>query len=99
MPFAMKRKPSLLIVLAFWLAAATGVYPQPARQGLSLIAVSAESEAQALRTRIRSGASFEAVAIRYSTDATAPRYGYLGMVEESSLNREFLAALKGLTPG
>src|SRR5262245_28453103 len=35
----------------------------------------------------------------YSTDATASRSGYLGIVDESKLSREFQAALKGMKPG
>ncbi len=67
--------------------------------GLSLIAVSTESEAAALRSRIQSGASFEAMALAYSTDPTAARSGYMGIVDESRLSREFQSALKGLKPG
>ena len=95
----MKWKLSSLIILAFCLATAVSVRSQPARRGVSLIAVPTESEAVALRSRIQSGASFEAIAMSYSTDPTATRSGYLGMVDESSLSREFQAALKGLKPG
>ena len=35
----------------------------------------------------------------YSTDPSAARSGYMGMVDESSLSREFQAALKELKPG
>ena len=95
----MKWKLSPLIILASCLVTAVSVRSQSARRGLSLIAVPTESEAVALRSRIQSGASFEAIAMTYSTDPTAPRSGYLGMVDESSLSREFQAALKGLKPG
>jgi tetratricopeptide (TPR) repeat protein len=99
--FDMKWKLSPLIILACCLATATAVAvrSQPARRGFSLIAVPTEREAVALRARIQSGASFEAIAMIYSTDPSAARWGYLGVVDESSLSREFQAALKDLKPG
>lgn len=94
----MKWNLSPLIVVVSCLAAAP--FPsQPARRGLSLIAVPTESEAVALRSRIQSGASFEAIAMTYSIDPTAARSGYIGIVDDSGLSREFQAALKGLKPG
>src|SRR5438093_5295103 len=99
MSFVMRWKLSPLIILASCLATATSVRSQPARRGVSMIAVPTEREAVALRSRIQSGASFEAIAMTYSTDPTAARSGYIGMVDESSLSREFQAALKGLKPG
>ena len=94
----MKRKLSPLIILATCLASTASVRSQPAGNGLSLIAVLTESEAVALRSRIQSGASFEAMALAHSTDPTAARSGYLGIVDESRLSREFQSALKGLKP-
>jgi tetratricopeptide (TPR) repeat protein len=88
-----------LVILVSSLSTAASVRAQPARRGLSLIAVQTESEATALRSRIRAGASFEAIAMIYSTDPTAARSGYMGLVDEPSLGREFQAALKGLKPG
>ena len=75
---AMKWKLSSLIVLATCLVTAASVRSQPGGSGLSLIAVPTESEAATLRSRIQSGASFEAIAMTYSTDPTAPRSGYMG---------------------
>jgi tetratricopeptide (TPR) repeat protein len=95
----MRWKLSPLIILVCCLATAGAVRSQPAQRGLSLIAVPNEAEAVALRSRIQSGASFEAIAVTYSTDATAARSGYMGLVDESSLTPEFQAALKGLKPG
>jgi tetratricopeptide (TPR) repeat protein len=95
----MKWKVSRLIILASCLATATSAGSQPARRGFSLIAVPTESEAVALRSRIQSGASFEAIAMTYSTDLTAGRSGDIGIVDDSRLSREFQAALKGLKPG
>src|SRR5688572_25775516 len=99
MSFVMRWKLSPLILLVYCLATAASVRSQPARRGFSLIAVPTEREAVALRSRIQSGASFEAIAMTYSTDPTAARWGYLGTVDESSLSSEFRAALKGLNPG
>ena len=87
-----------MIILATCLASTASVRSQPAGNGLSLIAVLTESEAVALRSRIQSGASFEAMALAHSTDPTAARSGYLGIVDESRLSREFQSALKGLKP-
>ena len=95
----MQWKVSRLIILASCLATATSAGSQPARRGFSLIAVPTESEAVALRSQIQSVASFEAIAMTYSTDPTAGRFGYAGIMDESRLSREFQAALKGLKPG
>ena len=90
---------SSLIVLSSCLATVAPVRSQEARRGLSLILVPTQSEAVQLRSQIQSGASFEAIAVTRSMDPTAARSGYLGLVNESSLSREFQAALKGLQPG
>jgi tetratricopeptide (TPR) repeat protein len=99
MSFVMRWKLSPLIILASSLAATPPVRSQAAWRGLSLIAVSTESEAIELRSRIQSGTSFETIAMIYSTDPTAARSGYMGIVDESRLSREFQGALKGLKPG
>jgi tetratricopeptide (TPR) repeat protein len=99
MSFVMNWRLSSLIVLSSCLATAAPVRSQEARRGLSLILVPTQSEAVQLRSQIQSGASFEAIAVTRSTDPTAARSGYLGLVNESSLSREFQAALKGLQPG
>jgi len=96
--FVMRWKLSPLIILASCLATVAPVRSQTEGGGLSLIAVSTESEAVALRSRIQSGTSFEAMALAYSTDPTAARFGYMGIVDESRLPREFQSALKGLKP-
>ena len=49
--------------------------------------------------RIRSGTAFEILATTYSMDPTAARAGYMGIVDESSLNPEFNKALAGLKAG
>jgi tetratricopeptide (TPR) repeat protein len=87
------------ILFASCLVSAAPIGPQQARRGISLIAVRTQSEAVDLRSRIESGASFEAIAITHSTDPSATRYGFMGMVDESKLSREFQVALKGLQPG
>src|SRR5262245_24617675 len=95
----MRWKLSLLIILASCLASAVSIRSQPAGRGLSLIAVPTQSQPAELRSRIQSGASFEAIAMTHSTDPTASRSGYMGIVDESRLSREFQAALKGVKPG
>src|SRR5262245_4285660 len=99
MSFVMRWKLASLLALVAFLAIASSVRSQPARSGFSVIAVRTESEAVALHSRIQSGASFEALAVTYSIDPTAARSGYIGIVDQSSLSREFQAALKGLKPG
>jgi tetratricopeptide (TPR) repeat protein len=95
----MKSRLWSLILFTFCLASAASFRSQPATHGISLIAVPTESEAVDLRSRIQSGASFEATAMIHSTDPSATRYGFMGVVDESRLSREFQAALKGLRPG
>ena len=89
---------TLIIVVGCCLAAfAAG--PQSGRRGLSMIAVPTKADADELRDRIRSGASFEALARVYSTDSSSARAGFLGMKDEGSLGKEFSVPLKGLEPG
>src|SRR5262245_54170740 len=95
----MKWKLASLIILASCFVTTAPVRSQPARRGLSLIAVRTDSEAVELRSRIQSGASFEAMAMIYSTDPTAARAGYLGTMNESSLSPEIQVALKAMKPG
>src|SRR5678816_4539429 len=97
--FVMNWKLSSLIILSSCLATAAPARSQAARRGLSLILVPTESEAVELRSQIQAGASFEAIAVTHSTDPSAAKSGYMGMVNESSLSREFQVALKGLKPG
>src|SRR4030095_4369560 len=99
MSFVMNRRLSSLIILSSCLATAAPVRSAPARRGFSVILVPTESEAIELRSQIESGASFEAIAVTHSTDPSAARSGYLGLVNESSVSREFQAALNGLKPG
>ena len=66
---------------------------------MSVIVVPTEAAAEELRSRIRDGASFEALATTYSTDASGSRGGYMGIVDEAALRREFRVALQGLKPG
>ena len=97
--FVMNWKLSSLIILSSCLATAAPARSQAARRGLSLILVRTEGEAVELRSKIQAGASFEAIAVTHSTDPTAAKSGYMGMVSESSLSRELQVALKGLKPG
>src|SRR6059036_2956211 len=95
----MRRKLSPVLILTCCLVAVVPARSQSGQRGLSLIVVPTESNASELRSRILSGASFEALAMAYSTDPTATRAGYMGMVDEASLRREFRLALEGLQSG
>src|SRR6185295_11290571 len=96
---AMTRKLWPLVILLTGSLAVLSASPQPGQHGLSMIVVPTEEAASELRNRIRSGASFEALAIAHSTDSTSARAGYMGMVDEFSLRPEFRLALEGLKPG
>ena len=95
----MRLRLSSLIIFGCCVATVVSVPQQPVRGGLSIIVVPTEEGAEELRSRIRSGASFEALALAFSTDRTASRGGYMGIVEESSLGRDYRQALDGLKPG
>jgi tetratricopeptide (TPR) repeat protein len=95
----MRWKLSSLITLGCCLATSLSVYPQSGPGGISVIVVPTEAAAEELRSRIRDGDSFEMLATAYSTDSTASRGGYMGVVEESTLMRKFRAALDGLKAG
>ena len=73
--------------------------PQSAQLGLGVIVVPMAGDAEDLRSRIREGASFEALAVAYSVDGSASRGGYLGSVDESSLRQEYRIALRGTRDG
>ena len=88
-----------IILLACCQATFISARPQAGRRGLSMIVVPTEKSAAELRARIDSGASFEALALANSTDPTATRAGYTGMVDEGTLMQEFRNALLGLKPG
>jgi tetratricopeptide (TPR) repeat protein len=81
------------------MAAVVSARPQPARIGLSVIVVPMERDAAELRSRMREGASFEALAVANSVDSSASRAGYIGFVEESGLRPEYRVALRGIKAG
>jgi parvulin-like peptidyl-prolyl isomerase len=97
--FAMRWKFSPLLILTCCVAGVVSARPQSGQRGVSLIVVPTESNAMELRSRIRSGESFEALAITYSTDPTAARAGYMGMMDAASLRQEFRGALEELPSG
>lgn len=89
----------ILILLGCFLATFVSARPQAGHRGLSMIVVPTQSSADELRSRIRSGASFETMATASSTDPTAAQAGYMGMMIESGVRQEFIVALQGLKPG
>src|SRR5438105_1262379 len=72
-----------------------------AAQNLSprIIVVKTEAQARDLRARIQKGESFEELARKYSTDASAGAGGYLGGFDVTDLRKEFQDGLSGLHPG
>src|SRR5688572_10929562 len=95
----MRWKLPSLVVLSCCLADTLVVRSQAGRTGLSVIVAPTESAAEELLHRIRTGGSFEALATAYSSDPTASRAGYMGLVDEATLRTEFRSALNGLKPG
>ena len=59
----------------------------------------ARKRADGVARRIATGASFEALAREFSTDASKSKGGDLGFVHRGQLIDEFERALKGLAPG
>src|SRR5215471_9591324 len=95
----MRCKVSSLVIFSCCVAAVVSAGPQSARTGISVIIVPMQRDAEELGSRIRQGASFEALAVGYSIDPSGPRAGYMGIVEESTLRQEYRVALRGLKPG
>src|SRR5690242_5286389 len=67
--------------------------------GLRIITVKTESQARDLRGRIQKRESFEDLARKYSSDATAQAGGYLGTFAVADLKKEFQDGIAGLHPG
>src|SRR5213594_549110 len=82
----------LLAVLLLLLTQAQSV-------GLRIIAVKTEAQARDLRARLQKGESFEELARKYSSDASAPAGGYLGTFAVTDLRKEYQDGLSGLRPG
>src|SRR4029453_3370004 len=95
----MRCKFSSLFIFGCCVAAAVSARPQSARIGLSVIVVPMERDAEELRSRIRGGATFEALAVAHSAGDSASRAGYIGVVEESGLRPEYRVALQGIKAG
>src|SRR5579872_1880151 len=66
---------------------------------LQIIVVKTQQSAEAILEKLRSGASFEALARQYSIVPSARDDGYIGQIEISSLPAKFRTALQGLRPG
>jgi len=89
----------LALVLLF-LAMPHGVLAQDDQEevDLGVITVKDKALAQSLRNQLLKGASFEALAKKYSVAPTASRGGRLGRVAMKRLRSEFRQALQGLAP-
>jgi len=88
-----------------WLSAAVALapfvsgVPQTDRQGANLILVSKEPEAAEIRNRVRSGESFELLAMRHSIGPSAEEGGYFVTTRAEDLRQELERALARLKPG
>ena len=89
----------ILYGLVAWVVTVSTVHAQVPPLGLRLIAVSTESGAMDLESRIRAGASFELLAREYSIDPPALAGGYLGLANSGNLRSEFPTVLANLAPG
>src|SRR5215510_2130948 len=78
---------------------AFSVRPQTDNHGVSVIVVGTQSQANELRAQLRSGASFEVLAVKDSLDPTSPQGGYVGMKVSADLPEEFRKALARMQSG
>jgi tetratricopeptide (TPR) repeat protein len=73
--------------------------PQTNIRGANLILVSTQAEAAEIRNRIRSGESFELLAMRHSIGPSAEEGGYFVSAHEGDLRQELENTLARLKPG
>jgi hypothetical protein len=71
----------------------------PSSVRLSIIVVAARDEAESVRRKLESGASFESLAEQYSKHPSAVTGGDFGVFAISDLPPEFRAALEGVKSG
>ena len=94
----MKAKHCVLLVAATATILAIALRGAAEEVILSIIVVSTRQEAQTLAQRLKAGESFELLAVRHSSDPSAPEGGYLGEVKVEDLRPELQQAVKGLGP-
>ena len=88
-----------LTVAAFLGVGNAGAIFQTEAVGVRLIQTATIGEAEKLRARIESGASFPDLARTYSLDSTAASGGYLGTIPIEALRPEYRDALSGVGRG
>jgi hypothetical protein len=66
---------------------------------LTMIVVATKNDAESVRQKLQSGASFEALAREYSRHPSAPDGGEFGVFAPGDLPRDFREALDGVKPG
>jgi tetratricopeptide (TPR) repeat protein len=72
---------------------------QTGEVGLRILVAETVDQAATLRTRALAGEPFEELAAAYSTDATAPAGGFLGVLDVADLSPLYQALIDGLGPG
>jgi tetratricopeptide (TPR) repeat protein len=88
-----------------WIAAVSALtsfisgVPQADPRGANLILVSTQSEAAEIRNRVRSGESFELLAMRHSIGPSAEEGGYFVTIRPGDIRQELESALVRLKPG
>jgi len=92
-------KEMILCIVVVSLAASVLGAPQTDRLGANLIVVATESEAAQIRNRVRSGESFELLAMRHSIGPSAEDGGYFVTSRSGDLRQELEGALTRLKPG
>jgi hypothetical protein len=71
----------------------------PTSVRLTIIVVATKTDAESVRQKLQSGASFEALAREYSRHPSAPDGGEFGVFPPGDLPQEFRAALDRVKPG
>lgn len=72
---------------------------QSKEEGLRILVVDTQAEAQSALTQLQNGANFGELAKKISTDITAPDGGYMGIVDPAQLRPELRDALQGVAAG
>jgi len=87
------------LIVGWGALTAFAIRPQTDNHGVSVIVVGTQSQANELRSQLRSGASFEVLAVKDSLDPTSPQGGYLGMKVSADLPEEFRSTLARMQSG
>jgi tetratricopeptide (TPR) repeat protein len=87
------------LIIGWWGLAAFAGRPQTESHGVSVIVVNTQTQATELRAQLRSGASYEVLAMKFSLDPTAPHGGYVGVMGAANVPPEFRSVLEGMQSG